>query len=296
MKLRVGTAPDSWGVWFPDDPLQTPWTRYLDEVVEAGYRIVELGPFGYLPTDPPVLRRELEQRGLQLTGGTLIGPLHDPAAVPALREQALRLGDLLATMGAMFVVLIPDSYRDRSGQLLRPPRLDADGWKQLVETTNLLGRLVRERYPGQLQLTFHSHADSHVEYPDQVEALLAETDPDLVQICLDMGHLEYRGGDSIAFMRRHHARTPYLHIKTVHPELRRIVQERDLSFVEAVRMGTFCEPQEGVIDFPAFAQLLREIDYNGWAVVEQDMYPCDFDKPLPIAKRTRQYLLSLGLG
>ena len=52
-KLHLGTAPDSWGVWMPSgDPLQTPWQRYLDEVQEAGYRYSELGPFGYLPTDP----------------------------------------------------------------------------------------------------------------------------------------------------------------------------------------------------------------------------------------------------
>ena len=35
--LRIGTAPDSWGVWFPDDPKQVPWQRFLDEVAQAGY-------------------------------------------------------------------------------------------------------------------------------------------------------------------------------------------------------------------------------------------------------------------
>ncbi|MBT2475291.1 2-keto-myo-inositol dehydratase, partial [Microbacterium sp. ISL-103] len=47
--LRIGTAPDSWGVWFPDDPKQVPWQRFLDEVVAAGYSWIELGPYGYLP-------------------------------------------------------------------------------------------------------------------------------------------------------------------------------------------------------------------------------------------------------
>src|SRR5205823_4775151 len=56
VRLRVGIAPDSWGVWFPSDPLQTPWQRYLDEVAQAGYEYTELGPYGYLPTDPATLR------------------------------------------------------------------------------------------------------------------------------------------------------------------------------------------------------------------------------------------------
>ena len=32
-----------------------------------------------------------------------------------------------------------------------------------------------------------------------------------------------------------------------------------------------------------------------FAIVEQDMYPCDVDHPLPIAQRTRRYLGSCGV-
>ena len=56
MNITIGSAPDSWGVWFPSDPQQTPWHRFLDEMVEAGYEWTELGPYGYLPyrfTHPP---------------------------------------------------------------------------------------------------------------------------------------------------------------------------------------------------------------------------------------------------
>jgi len=42
--ILVGSAPDSWGVWFPDDPGQTPYTRFLDEVAGSGYQWIELGP------------------------------------------------------------------------------------------------------------------------------------------------------------------------------------------------------------------------------------------------------------
>ena len=69
-RLRVGSAPDSWGVWFPDDENQPPWRRFLDEVAEAGYEWIELGPHGYLPTDPSRLRDELGSRELKLSAGT----------------------------------------------------------------------------------------------------------------------------------------------------------------------------------------------------------------------------------
>jgi inosose dehydratase len=296
MKLVVGTAPDSWGVWFPNDPLQTPWQRYLDEVARAGYQWTELGPYGYLPTDPATLSSELERRGLKLLGGTMGGDLHDAEALPALREQAERVGDLLVALGGMFLVLLPSAYRDMDGNLLRQPALDKEGWGQLVDSTNDLGRLTSERFGGQLQLAFHSHGDSHVEYAAQLETLLEQTDPEAVKVCMDTGHYVYRDGDLQEFMRRHHARTPYLHIKTVDGAKREQVLAQGLSFVQATRMGAFCEPPGGIIDWPAFADVLREIDYNGYAAVEQDLYPCDFDVPLPIATRTCAYLKSIGLG
>tara|TARA_B100000809_G_scaffold83357_1_gene81713 strand:- start:3733 stop:3903 length:171 start_codon:yes stop_codon:yes gene_type:complete len=53
-------------------------------------------------------------------------------------------------------------------------------------------------------------------------------------------------------------------------------------------------------DLTMKAVLLRDIlqafDFNGIAIVEQDMYPCDIDTPLPIAKRTREYLKEIGIG
>lgn len=295
MEVRIGTAPDSWGVWFPSDPLQTPWQRFLDEVAESGYRWIELGPYGYLPTDAATLRRELEARGLGLSGGTAIGSLHDPAELAPLREQLLRTAELTAALGGGFLVVIDEMYRDmRTGAQLSPPRLDPEGWRRLVETSNEFGRLLRERFG--LTLVFHSHADSHVEYPEQLETFLDQTEPDLVAVCMDTGHYEYRGGDTVAFMREHAARTPYLHLKSVDPALRARVEAENVPFGPAVALGVFCEPARGSVDFPSLARLLSNLDYRGWGIVEQDMYPCDFDQPLPIAKRTRAYLREIGLG
>ncbi|MET7318002.1 2-keto-myo-inositol dehydratase, partial [Streptomyces thermoviolaceus] len=75
-RIRVGSAPDSWGVWFPDDPQQVPWHRFLDEVAEAGYSWIELGPYGYLPTDPARLTGELDKRNLRVSAGTVFTALH----------------------------------------------------------------------------------------------------------------------------------------------------------------------------------------------------------------------------
>ena len=105
MNVKVGTGPDSWGVWFADDPRQIPWDRFLDEVVEAGYEWIELGPYGYLPTNPETLRAELSQRGLKVSGTFTLANLEDPSLWPEVERQVLGGGELLASVGGKFMAV-----------------------------------------------------------------------------------------------------------------------------------------------------------------------------------------------
>jgi len=295
MDIRIGSAPDSWGVWFPSDPKQTPWQRFVDEIAQAGYEWTELGPYGYLPPDLPTLKTELGRRGLKVSGTFAMSPLEDPGSWADLENQVNGGGELLAGLGARFLVLIDGTYTDLfTGTPLAPRRLEGEPWKRLIDTSHRVARLAQERFG--LTTVFHPHAETHVEYEDQIEAFLEQTDPALLSLCLDTGHHAYRGGDPVAFMRRHHARIPYLHLKSVDPALQQKVEAEKIPFALAVGQGMFVEPAQGIVDFNAFRQVLEEIDFSGWAIVEQDMYPAPFDRPLPIARRTREYLKQLGLG
>jgi inosose dehydratase len=295
MKITIGSAPDSWGVWFPNDAKQTPWNRFLDEIAQAGYQWTELGPYGYLPTDLATLRKELEKRSLKACGSAVMVHLEDQAAWSETERQVLGAGELLAALGARFLVLIDDTYSDLfTGKPTRPSRLDPSAWKRLIETTHRVADLARERF--NLQLVYHPHAETHVEYEDQIEAFLEQTDPERVFLCLDTGHHAYRGGDPVQFMRRHHRRIPYLHLKSVDPAMQKRVAAEGIPFAIAVSQDMFCEPSRGTVDFRAFRDVLREVNFDGWGIVEQDMYPAPFDKPLPIARRTREYLREIGLG
>jgi len=295
MNVKIGSAPDSWGVWFPSDSKQIPWTRFLDEVVQAGYESIELGPYGYLPTDLSVLRSELSKRQLGVCAATVISNLEQPSSWSGLEKQVLGSGDLVATLGAKFLVLIDDPYSDLfTGKLVEPARLDEDAWQRMVDAVHRVADISRDRFG--LTVVFHPHAETHVEYEDQIETFLDQTDPSRIFLCLDTGHHAYRGGDPIAFMRRYHARIPYLHLKSVDQELQRRVEAERVPFALAVGMGIFCEPSKGAVNFPGFRDVLRDINYAGFAIVEQDMYPTLFDKPLPIARRTRTYLREIGIG
>ena len=97
-------------------------------------------------------------------------------------------------------------------------------------------------------------------------------------------------------MRRYSQRIAYLHLKSVDKHMQQRVEAEKIPFALAVGMDMFCEPSQGAVDFAAFREVLREVNYEGFAIVEQDMYPAPFEKPLPIAKRTRAYLHDIGLG
>ena len=137
-------SPDSWGVWFADDPQQIPWQRFLDEVAEAGYEWIELGPYGYLPTDLNVLRAELDKRQLKVAGTFLMAHLEDPEAWPELESDLMGAGELLAGLDAKFLVLIDDLHTDWfTGKQIKPERLDDDAWKRLIDTTHKVAEIAR---------------------------------------------------------------------------------------------------------------------------------------------------------
>ena len=297
-RLALGSCPDSWGVWFADDPRQPPWQRFLDELAGVGYEWLELGPYGYLPTDPARLSDELDRRGLTVAGGTMHGEsgLHRRGDWPAIEAKTRKVAELTAAVGGRHLVFVPvPGYRDdTTGAYLEPAELTGEEWTTMVRAADELGRIVAGDYGVALQ--FHPHADSHVETQDQTERFLADTDPRYVNLCLDTGHLAYRGADSVELIRRYPDRIGYVHIKQMDPDVVARAEREDLAFGQAVALGASCEPPAGLPDVPSVVAALSELDTEMFVVVEQDMYPVDFEVPAPIAARTRDYLRTVGVG
>ena len=296
-RLQLGSCPDSWGVWFADDPKQTPWQRFLDELAGVGYEWLELGPYGYLPTHPQQLKDELGSRGLKVAGGTMHGlsGLHRPDEFDAIAAQTRKVAELTAALGAENLIFVPvPGYRDDvTGAYREPAELSPERWRTLVANSNTLGKVLAEEYG--LKMRFHPHADYHVETQAQTERFLEDTDPRFVSLCLDTGHLAYRRADVPSIIRKYPQRIGYVHIKQMDPAIVARAEARDMAFGQAVALGASCEPPAGLPDVPAVLEALAELDAELFVVVEQDMYPVDFDLPLPIATRTRTYLNSVGL-
>jgi inosose dehydratase len=295
-RLRLGTAPDSWGVWFSEDPDQVTWRQYLDEVPRAGYVYTELGPSGFLPRDPARLRDELDRRGLTVCGGTVFAGLHRGAdALKKAIEDFSREARLLTEVGARYLIQLPEQYTDmHTGEATEAGEIDPEHWRNLVTGTNELGRVIYEEFG--VELVFHPHVDTHVDSQDRVERFLTDTDPRFVNLCLDTGHIAYCGGDNVEIIRRFPDRISYVHLKQVDPEVRERVRKENLPMSEAVKLGAMVEPPYGEPAMPPLLAALGDLDRDLFAVIEQDLYPVEPDVPLPIAARTAGYFVACGLG
>ncbi|MFJ9966169.1 sugar phosphate isomerase/epimerase family protein [Streptomyces avermitilis] len=293
-RIRVGSAPDSWGVWFPDDPQQVPWRRFLDEVADAGYEWIELGPYGYLPTDPARLTDEVARRNLQVSAGTVFTSLHrGPSVWDATWEHVGQVAALTRAMGARHLVVIPSFWRDdKTAEIIEPPELTGEQWAHLTKGMERLGHEVKETYG--LDIVVHPHADTHIDTEAHVERFLDSTDSALVNLCLDTGHYAYCGGDSVKLIETYGERIGYLHLKQLDPAILTEVHAGEVPFGPAVQRGVMCEPPSGVPELAPVLTAAQRLGVELFAIVEQDMYPCPPDQPLPIARRTRSFLRSCG--
>ena len=295
-RLTLGTAPDSWGVWFPRDDHQVGWKQYLDDVQNAGYMWTELGPQGFLPQDPQQLRDELDQRGLKVCGGTVFAGLHK--GKEALDKAIAEFGQeakLLSAVGGKFLIHLPEQYTDmHTGEATQSGDIDPEQWANLVSGTNELGRILFEEYG--VALVSHPHADTHLDIQERIEQFLVETDPQYVNLCLDTGHVAYCGGDNLQIIERFPERINYLHIKLVDPKIRERVRAEGLSLAEAVPLGIMVEPPYGEPDVPSLLSALAALDRDMFAVIEQDLYPIPSHMPLAIQARAAGYFTALGLG
>jgi len=293
MPIRIATAPVSWGILEVEGwGKQRPYGEVLDEIVKAGYTGTELGPYGFLPTDPKQLRSELAKRNLPLLGAFTPLPLAHAGQHDAALQSALEVGRLLSQAGATFLVLADE---------LSPARMAVAGTvdegrdgmnaSQGDGGARLLDRVARAGRELGLASVFHHHCGTYIETPGEVERLLAMTDPQMLGLCLDTGHYLFGGGDPVDCARTHGKRIRHLHLKDVKPAVLEQVRRERIPYLDAIRMGVFCELGQGGVNLTGVIHELTAAGFDGWAVFEQDVDPTQPGcNPLESATRSRNYL------
>jgi inosose dehydratase len=264
--LQLATGPVTWGVDFADAPGNPPWELVLDEIAASELSALELGPIGYLPEEPTALRAALDSRGLTAVGSFVFDDFHHPWRVSDLEAVTARAARAIAAAGGALLLLIDRPGPERSataGRSRDSRRLAGGEWTAIVEAMRRCAAIAQAHG---LRAAVHPHAGSFLEYEDEIERLLDDSDLDL---CLDTGHAAYAGIDPDRALVAYGPRIAHVHLKDVRAE----VVDRGLPFWDALAAGVFCPLGAGAIDLPAALGALEEIGYRGYATIEQDRVP-----------------------
>jgi inosose dehydratase len=278
----------------------------LDELAETGYTGTEFGDWGFMPTDPAALRAVLETRGITMVGAFVPVRFSNESDHAAGVEAAVRVARLLAGAAspdyAPRIILADDNgsvaqRTENAGRVTAAMELCNAGWALFARGVETVARAVREATG--LPVAFHHHCAGYVETPDEIDALLKRTSPDLLGLVFDTGHYAFGAGDrdgslTRAGLERFADRITHMHYKDCQPEVAAQATAEGWDYFQSVGQGVFCELGQGCVDFPWTTQWLRKREYDGFITVEQDVLP-GMGAPKESAQRNRDYLKTLGL-
>jgi inosose dehydratase len=257
---KIAGAPISWGVCeVPGWGYQLRPDRVLKEMREVGLLATELGPEGFLPSEPAAMASVLSEHGLQVVGGFTPLLLHVPEHDPL--PEVDRILDGYVASGAEVLVL--SAVTGSAGYDTRP-QLDAAGWKRLLSNLDRVAMLAADRG---VRAVLHPHVGTMIETAEEVQRVLHGS---LVSLCLDTGHLLIGGTDPAELARQAPERIAHLHLKDVDSTVATRVQSGQLAYSEAVKHGMYRPLGQGDVDVPAIVGHVRAHGYAGWYTLEQD--------------------------
>ena len=164
-------------------------------VAKIGYKEVEFA--GYDGKSPQEARAALDKNGLTSPSA------HSP--LDALEKKLTATIDAAHVIGQKFIVCpyVENGMRN------------ADGWKHMAEAFNRTGEATQK---AGIQFAYHNHS-FEFEKTDGLggklpyDFLLAETDPKLVKMEMDLCWMTVAGQDPLAYFNKYPGRFPLVHVK-----------------------------------------------------------------------------------
>ncbi len=259
---RIAGGPITWGVdgspgW---GHLMQP-ERVLSEMAETGLRATELGPDGFLPTDPDELVDYVKGFGLSVVAGFVPAVLYRDRKIDDQLAYVDRATQQLARSGSKVVVVGPAShYAGYDTEI----EMSDEEWGVFVAN---LARLIDTVGDYGLSTAIHPHWGMAISRQQHVERMLESCEAGL---CLDTGHLYLGGCDPLDIAKLASARIDHVHLKDVDDRLAEQVRSGELPFRQAVIDGMFKPLGAGGVDISGVVRHLEASNYRGWYVLEQD--------------------------
>lgn len=305
MSISICGAPCCWGVEDLENAAMPAWDTVLSEARQAGFRALELGPYGYFPLDANVTSAALSQNKISVVAGTVFNDLVDPQNRPRLVQIAEDICSLITRLPPLpshtgqhfpvpYLVIIEWGHDERdyaAGHPDKAPRLNETQWNDMVSSILALCG-VAEKYG--VRPVIHPHAGGYIEFADEIDKIAASIPYERAGFCLDTGHLRFSGMDPAAWLKKYAGRLDYVHFKDINqPVFQQILSER-LRFFEACGKGAMCPIGTGMLDYEAIRRTLDKIGYSGYITIEQERDPRNCAGTLSDLKKSIAYLRRMG--
>lgn len=286
-KVKLAIAPIGWtNDDMPDLGAEITFEQCVSEMALAGFVGCEVG--NKYPKDTSVLKHKLDVRGLKVCNAWFSSLLLSEGFEVTI-ENFKKHMDFLLEMGAN-VIGASEQGNSIQGKDLdifkNKPSYTAEEWKTVAHGFNFMGQLAKDRG---MFFTVHHHMGTGVQTVEEIDKLMEITDPDLVYLLFDTGHLAFSQEDSLAVLRKYVRRIKHVHLKSLRNNKLAEAKEKGQSFLQAVRNGVFTVPGDGDYDFLPVFDILAQNDYEGWIVVEAEQDPA-IANPFDYAKLAREYI------
>jgi inosose dehydratase len=261
--IRFGYTAMTWG----QDEKQA-----IEDIAATGFEGIQFRIDATTEFQPDELRAILQQHKL-----TFVALSSGEVPIDAATEA-----DTIAkhTANAKFVRDAGGLYLQVLDQLKPYPRaVTAEECRRLGQLLTEIGK--RTADVG-VPLAYHNHMNTIGEHPENLDRLLAASDPKYVKLLLDTAHSLAGGGDPAAAIRKYHDRIIFVHLKDV-VDIPKDTPKAKYPF-------KFVELGRGRVDLPAVFAALEAVKFRGWAVVELDRVPDESKTPRQSAEISRKYL------
>lgn len=287
-KVHLGIAPIAWtNDDMPDLGKENTFEQCISEAALAGFEGTEIG--NKYPKDPAVLKKYMDIRKISIASAWFSSFL-TTAPYDDTAKDFIAHRDKLHALGAK-VVVVSEQGHSIQGQMETPVFeskyiMNDDEWKLLCDGLNRLGALAAEK---DMKLVYHHHMGTVVQTSEEIDRMMENTDPSLVYLLFDTGHLAYSGEDYLAVLKKYANRIKHVHLKDIRPDVVSEVKADKKSFLQGVRMGAFTVPGDGCIDFKPVFEILANAKYEGWMLVEAEQDP-QIANPFEYAVKARKYI------
>lgn len=287
-KVKLGIAPIAWtNDDMPELGGENTFEQCVSEMALAGFAGSEIG--NKYPKDPKVLKKALDLRGITICNAWFSSFL-TTKPYEETEDAFIKQIEFLYEVGAR-VIGVAEQGRSIQGLMDAPifagkPYFTDEEWKKLADGLNKLGKLANDKG---MTLTYHHHMGTGVQTFEEIDRLMEMTDPTLVGLLYDTGHLVFSGIEPEAVLKRYAGRVRHVHLKDVRKEVLEKAGRENWSFLRSVKEGVYTVPGDGMIDYASIFGILAENNYSGWLVVEAEQDPMKAN-PLEYAIKARRFI------